>query len=90
MQVIMSSISSVFTTSRDDQPQRIQQTQEEAWMQGRFLTVLTVAMAGIALLTFNSAFAEEKIQPQTGQDLKAVMQNEAPAKAAPAAFFRRW
>jgi rubrerythrin len=34
-------------------------------------------MAGIALLTFSSAAAEETIQPQTRQDLKVAMQNEA-------------
>jgi rubrerythrin len=77
MQVIALSVSTVFTTSRDDQPPRIQQTQEEASMRGRRPTALIVAMAGIALLTLNSAIAKEKIQPHTRQDLKAAMQNEA-------------
>ena len=73
MQVIVSSVGIVFTTLRDDQPQRIQQTQEEASMQGQRPTALIVAMAmaGIVLLTFNLAVAEEKIQPQTRQDLKS-------------------
>ena len=77
MQVIVSLVSIVFTMLRDDQPQRIQQTQEEASMRGRRPTALIVAMAGIALLTLSSAIAKEKIQPHTRQDLKAAMQNEA-------------
>jgi rubrerythrin len=46
-------------------------------MRGRIRTALIVAMAGVALLSFNSAMAEDKIQPQTRQDLKVAMHNEA-------------
>jgi rubrerythrin len=35
------------------------------------------AAVSVALLTFNSAFAEEKLQPQTRRDLKEAMQDEA-------------
>ena len=89
MQVIVSSVGIVFTTLRDDQPQRIQQTQEEASMQGQRPTALIVAMAGTVLLTFNLAVAEEKIQPQTRQDLKAAMQNEALTVLKYTAFAQR-
>ena len=89
MQVIVSSVGIVFTTLRDDQPQRIQQTHEEASMQGQRPTALIVAMAGTVLLTFNLAVAEEKSQPQTRQDLKAAMQNEALAVLKYTAFAQR-
>ncbi len=40
-------------------------------------SILSFLATGVALLTLNAAFAEEKIQPQTRQDLKTAMQNEA-------------
>ncbi len=46
-------------------------------MQKRIPIVSFLAAAGIALLTLNSAHGDEALQPQTQQDLKAVMQNEA-------------
>lgn len=46
-------------------------------MQNRIRITFFAAVAGVALLTFNSAFAEEKLQPQTLQDLKTAMQDEA-------------
>jgi rubrerythrin len=36
-----------------------------------------LAVVSIALLAINSAFAEERFQPQTRRDLKAAMQDEA-------------
>jgi rubrerythrin len=50
---------------------------EELLMNRRISIAFRIAAAGIALLSINSAFAEEAIQPQTRQDLKAAMQNEA-------------
>ena len=46
-------------------------------MQGRFQIALLVAAISTALLTLNAAFAAEGVQPQTQQDLKTAMQNEA-------------
>ena len=46
-------------------------------MQDRIPIALVVAVAMAALVSFNSAVAEQKIQPQTRQDLRAAMQNEA-------------
>src|SRR6516162_3540590 len=62
---------------------------KEASMQGRISTALIVAMAGVALLSFNSAVAAKKIQPQTRQDLKAAMQNEALTVLKYTAFAQR-
>lgn len=39
--------------------------------------ITLVGTAFVALLTLNSAFAEEGTHPQTRQDLKTAMQNEA-------------
>lgn len=43
-------------------------------------------LTGVVLLALNSAFAEEGVQPQTRQDLKAAMQNEALAAMKYTAF----
>lgn len=46
-------------------------------MRERKLIVFLVAAVAAAVLTLNSGVAEESIQLQTRQDLKAAMQNEA-------------
>lgn len=46
-------------------------------MQKRIPIVSFLAAAGIALLTLNSAVGDEALQPQTRQDLKTAMENEA-------------
>jgi len=43
-------------------------------------------IAGVALLNVNTGFAEEEIRPQTRQDLKTAMQNEAPTTMKYTAF----
>ncbi len=46
-------------------------------MQKRMKSASLLAAAGIALLTLTPAFGDEKLKPQTLQDLNAAMQNEA-------------
>ena len=55
-------------------------------MQGRIRMAIFVAAASFAVLPLNSAVADEEVQPQTRQDLVAVMQNEALATLKYAAF----
>ncbi len=59
---------------------------EEVPMQKRITIVSFLAAAGIALLTLNSAVGEEAFQPQTRDDLKTAMQNEALAVLKYTAF----
>ena len=49
----------------------------ESSLHRRIPIAFCVAASAIALASFNSAFAEEGIRPQTREDLKAAMQNEA-------------
>lgn len=55
-------------------------------MQTRIPIVSFLAATGIALLTLNSALGDEALQPQTQQDLKVLMQNEALAVLKYTAF----
>jgi rubrerythrin len=55
-------------------------------MQSRIRLAFLAAAAAIAVLTVNSAVADEEVQPQTRQDLVAVMQNEALATLKFTAF----
>jgi rubrerythrin len=55
-------------------------------MQSRIRMAFFVAAAGFAVLPLNSAVADEEVQPQTRQDLVAVMQNEALATLKYTAF----
>ena len=48
--------------------------------------IVVSVLTGVALLVLNSAFAEEGIQSQTRQDLKAAMQNETLATLKYMAF----
>jgi rubrerythrin len=60
-------------------------SKEEVSMRKRN-AIASSLVAGVALLSVNSGFAEEGIQPQTRQDLKAAMQNEALATMKYTAF----
>lgn len=55
-------------------------------MQSWIRMALLVAATGFAVLTVNSAVADEEVQPQTRQDLVAAMQNEALATLKYTAF----
>ena len=55
-------------------------------MQSRIRMAFLVAAAGYAVLSPSSAVADEAVQPQTRQDLVAVMQNEALATVKYTAF----
>jgi len=55
-------------------------------MRSRNVIAFLLAAAGTALLTLRAGVAEEGIRPQTRQDLKAAMQNEALATLKYTAF----
>lgn len=55
-------------------------------MQSRIRMAFLVAATGFAVLPLSSAVADEEVQPQTRQDLAAVMQSEALATMKYTAF----